>query len=405
MHSKRKRLGKPFWRLWAAVASSSLGDGMFAVGIPLLALTITRSPLAISGLVIAGELPSLLVALPAGVLADRFDQRRLIIGIQLLRLALLATLAVVVVSDRYSVLSLFIAAFLLGGLNISFDIVAGSYLPFVVDRNSLVKANAHVLNAEVTSENLIGQALGGAAFSAARAFPFVVDAVSVGIAAVLLKSTHSATPPEPSETTAFEDLKAGLRWFAGHALLRRLTMVIAGLAFCQGVLLGLLPLYARETLGLSSTGYGLLLAVASIGSIFGSLIAGAVHQRFGSGGTLLVAAAGFGLAYPVYALTRSAVVVAGALLLQETLVLLGTTAARSQQQKVVPDEFQGRAMSASRMVVLSGVPVGSLLGGLVANSAGISTSFWVAGAAQAVFLATSMPGLLRRLGEIEPAHQ
>lgn len=397
----KKRLGPRFWRMWASVATSSAGDGIFLVALPLLALQYTRNPLAISGIVIAGKVPAILAAMPAGTLADRLNRRRLIVVIQAARFAILAAFAMVTISGAGSLLFIYCTAFALGGLTISFDVVAGSSLPFLVKEENLVQANAHLMNATLTAEDMVGPALGGVAFAAVRSLPFIADAMSLATSTLLLRGAIPDTDPEPATSTAWEDLKTGFRWFIVHPLLRQLTAVIGSLALCQGMVIGLLVLYAKQQLHLSSGGYGLLLSVAAIGTVVGGLIARRIHDRLGPGGTIIAAAIAFGLPYPVLASTHSALLACGCLLTQNAAVIVGNTASRSLRQRVVPSEMQGRAASANSMVIMCCVPLGGLLGGAIAATAGLTAAFVAAGATQAALLIVSGPPLLARIRHLD----
>ncbi|HET6964262.1 MAG TPA: MFS transporter [Acidimicrobiales bacterium] len=393
----KRTLGGRFWRLWTAVAASSLGDGIFSVALPLLALRFTRNPLAIAGVAITGQIPVVVAALPVGTWADRLNRRRLIISIEVARFGLLGAFAALVALDLASLVLVYIAAFLLGGLNIAFDIVGNACVPSMVRNDDLVRANAHLLNAEMTAENLLGQALGGAAMAVSRSLPFVANAVSLAVSAALVKGAVPDNDPVESESSAWKDLTEGLRWFLGNPLLRLLTSVIASLAFCQGIVLGLLALYARERLHLGNAGFGLLLAVASVGTVIGGIFARRIHDRLGSGHTILLAGAVFGLAYPVLAITHSPLVAAAVLLAQEAAVIVGNTASRSLRQRMVPGHMQGRAASANTVVILSCFPLGGLVGGLVAGALGLPAAFLAAGGLQVALLGLTGPRLLARI--------
>lgn len=393
----KRTLGRRFWRLWTAIAASSLGDGIFSVALPLLALQFTRNPLAISCLVVAGQVPVVVAALPFGTLADRLNRRRLIVAIEVARFVLLGAFGMVIVLKRDNLATIYCAAFLLGGLNIAFDVVGNACVPSMVRQEDLVRANAHLVNAEMTAENLIGQAVGGAAMAISRSLPFVADAVALAGSAAILTGAVPDNERAGDESSAWTDLCQGLRWFVANPLVRLLTSLVASLAFCQGMVLGLLALYARENLHLGSTGYGLLLAVASIGTVVGGIAARRIHDRLGSGTTILTAGVLFGSAYPILALTHSALVAAVALLFQEAAVIVGNIASRSLRQRVVPLEMQGRAASANSVVILSCIPLGSLLGGLVAGAAGVSAAFMTAALLQFALLGLIGPRLLTRI--------
>lgn len=393
----KRTLGNRFWRMWGAIATSSLGDGIFSVALPLLALQYTRSPLAISGVVIAGQVPVVVAALPLGTLADRLNRRRMIVAIEVARFMLLAGFGTLLILHHGSLALVYGAAFLLGGLNIAFDVVGAACLPSMVRQDDLVKANAHLLNAELTAENLIGQAVGGAAMAVSRVVPFMADALTRAASAALISGAVPENAPAEAESTAWEDLVDGLRWFVGNPVLRLLTAVIGSLAFCQGMVLGLLVLYGRQQLHLGSGGYGLFLAVASIGTVMGGILASRIHDRLGSGGTILFAGLVFGAAYPVMAITHSPLVAAVALFSQEATVIIGSTAARALRQGIVPEHMQGRAASANTVVTLSCYPLGGLVGGAVAGASGVSTAFLTAAVVQIALLAITGPRLMANI--------
>lgn len=393
----KKTLGRRFWRLWSAIAASSLGDGIFSVALPLLALRFTRSPIAISFVVIAGQVPVVISALPIGTLADRLNRHRLIVLIEVLRFLVLGLFGLLILLGRGSLAAIYFAAFLLGGLNIAFDVVANACVPSMVHHDDLVKANAHLVNAEMTAENLIGQAVGGVAMALSRSLPFLADAAMLAGSAVVLNGAVPDNEGSREGSSAWKDLTDGLRWFIGNPLVRLLTALIASLAFCQGMVLGLLALYSKERLHLGNGGFGLLLAVASIGTVLGGLAARRIHDRLGSGPTILVAGILFGSAYPVLAVTHSSLVAAGALLVQEASVIVGNIASRSLRQRTVPADMQGRAASANSVVILSCIPLGGLLGGLVASASGLSAAFITAAVLQFGLLAIIGPRLMARI--------
>lgn len=395
MKKHKIRLGRRFWRLWTALAVSSLGDGMFAVALPLLALHYTRSPLALSAVMVAQLTPALLFGLPIGTIADRLNRRVLIVTIEAVRFAVLAVFGAAILLHRGDLRMVYATAFLLGLLDLAFDVVCGASLPDIVKPRDLVRANARLMNAEMTSENLLGQALGGLALAASRSLPFLADAASFVLSAVLVNGAIPDTQPATVQSTAWQDLRMGLRWFVGHGILRLVTAVIASLAFCQAVVFGVLALYAKTELHLSSGGYGLLLALSSAGLVLGTTIAPWVHDRLGPGGTILVAGGVAGAAYPVLAFTHSAPVALLALLMETAMVIMGNVASRSLRQRLVPAEMQGRAASAYLTTIRTALPLGALTGGALGAWVGLKGAFLFAGSFQLGFLLVVGPSLVR----------
>ena len=395
----KRTLGRQFWRLWSAVGISSVGDGMLVVALPLIALTLTRNPLAISGVLIAQLVPALFTALPVGALADRLNRRSMIVFIELARLATVSLVGSAVLVHRDSLLLLYGAGFLLGGLNMAFDVVCGASLPSIVKPEKLVRANGHLVNAETTAEDMIGQAAGGVAVAVTRSLPFFADAVSFVISAALLSKAVPDNDRAQTETSAWEDTRVGLRWFTRQPLLRLLAVVIGSLAFCQAIVLGILVLYARQNLHLGGTGYGLVLAVASLGLVVGGATAPRIHDRLGPGPMIIGAGLLAAAVYPVLATTHSAVVATAALSLEAAAIMSGNVAARSLRQQIVPAQMQGRATSAYTMVIRAAQPLGALVGGLLASAISIRFAFFSAFAIQLAVLALAGSPLVGRIRE------
>ncbi len=372
---------------------------MALVAFPLLALEFTHNSILIAGVAVAGRLPAVLVELPAGALVDRHNRRRLIVAVELLRLAVLGGFAAAVWSGADGLAAIYVTVFALGALESAYSSASTASLPAMVPRRSLVRANSKLLTLNVGGQELVGQALGGLALSAAPALPFAADAASFAASALLLRKSIPDTPPTTARTSLGADLREGLQWFFGSPLLRSLASLIASMAFFQAAVLGILVLYGTEDLHLSKTGYGLLLAVPSLGNIAGALSATPLDRRLGSGWTLIVTGSAAALAYPVLAWTSSSVVAAAALTLEALCVVLGNVLTRSIRQAMVPMDLQGRVAGAYRIFILAAMPLGGLIGGFVASQVGIRTTFLLAGLMQIMTLVLVGPRLLARLGK------
>ena len=391
------RLDRRFWRLWTAAGTSSLGDGMVLVGFPLLALQYTHSAVLIAGVAMAGAAPALLVALPAGTLADRVNRRRLMVGIELFRFALLAGFGVTVLAGRASLPLIYATVFLLRGMGVVFDITAGAALPSITRPKLLVKANANLVTAQMVGQEIAGQALGGIIFAALSAVPFVADAATFAASAGLLNRAIPDNAPTKRETSFLADLREGVRWFIQLPLLRMLTGLIASLAFCQALVVGVLVIYATGTLHMSHSGYGILLGVSALGTLVAASAANQLHARFGSGWCIVGAGLAASAAYPILAATRSPVAAGGALALEAAGVVVGNIAARSLRQAVVPADLQGRIASTYQMTILTAIPLGSLVGGILAGQIGIRETFLIAGLLQFAVLIATAPRLISRV--------
>lgn len=390
-------LGGRFWRLWSALGVSSVGDGMIEVALPLLSLQFTHNAMAVSGVLVCQQLPGLLATLPVGTLADRTNRRMLIVSIEILRFILLGAFGSVILLHRDGLVLIYVTAFLLGALAVAFDVVCGSSLPSIVAPGKLVRANAHLINVEQTAEDMVGRSLGGAAFALARSVPFLVDAATFVASALLLRTAIPDNKPKASDTSPWQDLLEGIRWFTRQSVLRLVASVVASFAFCQAIVFSVLVLYGRETLHLSGTEYGLMLGLASIGVVVGSLVASPIHDRIGAGWTLVTTGVISALAYPLLAATHSVLIATLGLLLETAMVLVGKTGARSLRQRLVPDDMQARAASAYAFIILGSIPLGGLVGGALVTAEGIRGAFVSAGVVQFVVLALVGRPLLRKL--------
>jgi len=216
-------LGGLYWRLWSASSASALGDGLRRVALPLLAVHLTTNPRLVALAAAAGTVPWLVFALPIGALVDRFDRRRTMAAVDLLRTLTVALLAVAVAAGALSIALLVAVTFVLGTGEIFAESAALALVPQLVDTAQLERANGRLQAGEVTAGQFAGQGLGGALFAVALALPFALDAATFLLSAVLVLSLRTATrhrPPAASLRRLPAETAEGLRWLARHRLLR-----------------------------------------------------------------------------------------------------------------------------------------------------------------------------------------
>lgn len=370
--------------LLGATAVSSLGDGLVAVAFPLLAVALTRSPLLISGLLVAGRLPWLLVALPAGVAVDRLDRRRLVASVEIARGLVVAGVALGAVTHHLAITELYVASFLVGAGETVVSSATSGLLPSIVEPDGLARANGLLTAAENVGDGLIGPAAGGVVYGLARFVPFLGDAMSYVVSAVLLRQVIApAVARAPRHATKWSsDVRAGLSYLRASRALRSLTGLLASFAFCQAMVVSVLVLYATRDLHLSSAGYGILLAAVAAGNIAGSLLASRLVRRVGP----YVAVVGSGvLAACAYLLLGSlaALVAAGVALVVEAVAsATGVVVSRSVRQQLIARERFGLVNNAIRSCVSGAIPLGALFGGLLGATIGLREGFDVAGALQ-----------------------
>ncbi|MEU0878171.1 MFS transporter [Lentzea sp. NPDC005914] len=379
------RLGSRFHRLFGATLVSSIGTGMHAAALPLLALQSTSSPMALSFVVMAAEIPWVMLSLHAGVVVDRLDRRQVMVCADLARFAVLVVLAVLILTRRTNLVWLVVAAFLLGIGQVFFDIAAQSAIPDFVSRDprKLATANGRIVAAESNGEDFVGPPLGSALFGVWNFLPFAGNALSFAASGLLIFSTRTdaklkETSDAPRQSVR-SDIVEGVRWLFGNRTLRALAAVSCLGNVAATAQFAMLALLAKEVLDLPDFGFGLLLTATAAGATAGGLAAAAVSRRFGSGTVMLVGKAGVGAAILVLGLVADPWVAAAMMMVTGALMTAEKVVVSTLRQQIVPDELLGRVLSSSRLVVMAGGPVGAALGGILASVFAVRVSYVVAG--------------------------
>ena len=389
MTGGRGRLGPNYWRLWSASAVSNLGDGVRVTALPLLAASITRDPVAVSGVFVAGFLPWLLLSLVSGALVDRWDRRLVMAWSNAFRAIAVTVLAAAAMAEVAALPLLYVVAFLLGTAETLFDNAAQAFMPQVVAADDLEVANGRLYAAEVVTNQFAGPPLGGVLFAVGAGLPFLLNSATFAVSALLIFTMRDLVRQRRAAARLRRlpaEIGQGLTWLWRHRLLRTLAIVL-------GVLNGLgmagqavFVLFALEILGLSEVGFGILLTSYAVGSVLGGLLAGRVGRLVGAGRALLLAILAFGGTDLVIGLTSDAVVVGAMFALNGFFGLVWNVITVSLRQTIIPQDLLGRVNSVYRFVGWGSIPIGGALGGVLAGAFGLRAPFLIPAA---VFLATA----------------
>lgn len=343
--------------------------------------------------VAAGWTPWLLFGLVSGALADRLPRVRLMVAVDVLRAGVLVALGTAVLLGAATIALLAAAAFVLGTAQTLFDSAAQAVLPVVVgrDRTLLVRANSRFAAAQTAGRELAGPPLGGALFPVGPFLPLLVDALSFALSAVLVAGVPRDPPPPPGPRPSLgADVRAGLRWVRGNRVVLAMAAVIglSNLAWVGAE--AVLVLLAQDRLGLDAAQFGLLLAAPALGAVPGALVAGPVARRVPPGAVLLgglVLQAGVLLGV---GLVPDPVAVAALLAVGGLATTVWNVTQVVQRQLIVPDALTGRVVAATRVVACGAVPLGAVLGGLLASAAGLAAPF--VGGAAVLLVAAAVTG-------------
>jgi MFS family permease len=377
-------LPSDFRRLWWTSAASNLADGVLRVGLAVAAVRLTSDPLLVAGLTIAGLVPSVLLVLVSGAVADRVDRRRVMLVAQSTRVVALAAIVALAAVDGLGLPVLYAAAFVLGIQQIFYDTTAQTMVPLIVPPDRITRANARLFAAEILTEVFVGPPLGGALAAAGLVLAFGGAVVGYGFALVgLLLMSGTFRVPRSHATSMRHDILEGLRYLARHRLQRVLTLMVALANFAGTAFMSVFALYALAPgpMGLSEVGFGVLLSSFGVGSLIGTAIAERVERRIGTARTLLASAFISSLTFFVPALTAEPVLVGASIVVAGAAAMTWGVVNVSLRQRFIPRSLYGRVQSGHRLAAnLAGLS-GGLMGGALASVAGLPAAFVLAGLA------------------------
>ena len=374
--------GRGLGRLLASTGVSIAGQGMVLAAVPLLAARLTNDPFQVSLTVASTYAAWLIVGLPAGALVDRWPRRRTMVIADLVRALIIGGLGLAVIAGVAQIWLLILSVFLLGVASCFFDPAAQAALPALVGRDPsvLARANGRMWSLDLIGRSLIGPPLGAALFVMATGLPFLANAATFLLSAVLLVGLSSMRLPARvgEQSRLLVSVREGLGYLSRHPELRTLTIGMGAFNFVYNLAYATLVLYAKDRLQVSEQGFGFLLASAAVGG----LLAGYLVPKIGRSpraSTLYAAGLGIqGAGWLVIAVLPNAGVAAAALATVGAASMGVTVLGASARQRLTPDPMLGRISATTRVVGIGAAGVGAALGGAVATVLGIGAPVLIA---------------------------
>jgi MFS family permease len=378
-----------FMKLWTAQTISQFGDEVTQLALPLVAvLTLDVEPFELGLLGVFQFLPFILLTIPAGVWVDRMRRKPILIGADIGRAILLASIPIAYLGGWLTIWQLYVVAFAIGCLEVFFDVAYQSYLPSVVDRDRLVEGNAK-LELSVSASNIIGPGVAGFLVELVRApIAIVFDVLSyLGAVVVLLFIRRPEIPPEPHDPatgprpTMRKEAMEGLRYVLGHPYLKNIAACTGTLNLFGNLGTAVLLLYVVDELGLTPGTIGLVFAVSNGGVLLGALTSERFGRWIGVGPTIVWSAflSSFSLVAVALAPRDAPVpfLIAGFFIGAATAVIYNVNQV-SLRQAITPERMLGRMNATMRFIVWGTIPIGALLGGSIAQLTGdLHLTVWI----------------------------
>lgn len=380
--------------LWVTQVVSELGSDISYIAFPLLILATSGSPLQM-GIVSATVAAAHLVGeLPGGMLADRWNRKKIMVACEGIRALVLGSLAVALILGWFSFAHVLVVAVLEGLLSSLFGPAEEATVPNIVPEEQLSTAVARN-TARTYLAALLGPAIGGLLFSLHRMVPFLVDAFSYAVSFVgLLFLRLPAREPAPAPDT--EEASGGVSWVLRHRVIRTtlLWVIVSNLIFSALVIV-ILAVAGANRAGPSQI--GLMMALFGAGGLLGAVVAARLHAALPAPVIVL------GFSWIAAVMTALMTAVPGGLVLGLILGVVAffapvaNTTIITYQMMITPDELRGRLSGITGLSAGAAGALGPLLGGILMTTAGGSTGVLVCAAALAVIaLGATLNPTLRR---------
>lgn len=367
-------MGPAFNRIWASSVISNLSDGILIAAAPLLAISLTDSTVLISAIGAMVMLPWLLFAIPIGVLVDRVDRRFILAGANATRSAVVGALALLIATDHVTIYWLLVASFVIGVCEVAADTTAQSLIPQILEEKNFEKGNSRLQISETVIQGFVGGPLSGFIYAIAIALPFFINSLGLAVASLLALSIPikylqdvRKDEVEKEKKKFVAHMKFGIKYLFNEKVLRRLVVTTASIGVCYSMGTATMVLFIIKELELPKQLFGVILAIQSIGAIAGAFMAPRLSEKFGRSNVMTFGIVSSSVVLLLQGFSPNiyifvALATFGGFAISQWNILLMAT-----YQTVIPNELYGRIHGTRRTLVWGMMPIGSLLGGVLAH--------------------------------------
>ena len=391
-------------RYLSARIAAWIGNVMSLVALPVLIYQLTGSAALTGLLAAAGALPYLILGLPAGALADRWDSRRTMAGWSTVAGVAMLSVSVAHALGRLTAAHVIVTAFVVGTAFVFADAAGFGALPRLVGRENVGRATASQA-AINTVISIAGPGIAGVLITLiGPAWVVGLDGVGYLVEAVLLaRLPLPRVRPASGRPRLLADVAEGLRFVWEHHIIRVLTLVGLGHAVTGGAVSALLVVVGVEALGFTDddSRLGVLYMAASVGSFGGSMLVTRLQRRLRVGTITLAGLTVTAVLVVALALTSDWIVGVALLALLNAAMITVILNAIVVRQTLTPMRLQSRVNTTARMISWGGSPLGAALGGLIAGAAGIRLALLVCAAGVLVSLLAGLAMGARNIDRLD----
>lgn len=373
---------RDFRLLWSGALVSNIGTWLQAVAQGWLVLQLTDSAFLLGLVTAVGSLPVMTLSLYGGVLADRMDRRLLLLVAQIGLLAFTMVMALLTATHAITVDWLVLLVGLVGVCSALSSPAWQSFVGDLVPAKALM--NAIALNsAQFNVARVVGPALAGTLIAAVGiAGCFTLNGLSfLAVVGALVLMHRPAQTRAPRRVSAWYSLVEGVRYVAGHAEARAITLLATVHTICGMPFLMLMPVFARDVYHGSAGDLGTLLAAMGLGAVAGCLITARLGTVPRKGLLILGTEVTFALALLIFAHMPARMPALPALALVGFWMVSFFTVANTTLQILSQEEIRGRVMSIWTVASWGISPVGSLWAGALATRLGVQATVSIGGCA------------------------
>ncbi|MFY8003073.1 MAG: MFS transporter [Candidatus Nanopelagicaceae bacterium] len=404
--TKSVPLGHDFSRIWSASLITNLVDGVLRLAAPLLAVSLTEDPILIGALSALGLLPWLFFAIPIGAIVDRVDRRKALVLGNSLRAVIALFIAFAVSQGFINIWLLLISVFFFGICEVLVDTTSQAVLPQILDKSNYERGNSRLQISEVIVSQFAGAPLSGLLYAVSIALPFFFSTTGFILAGLLILlfpfereiNARKEGDAGQAKLGLKGDIKFALNYLYQDKQIFSIVVITTLLGFFYSLSNAIAPLFILKELKVSPALFGVVLAIQGVGALAGSIAAPMVSKYLGRGKALAINVFFASLLVIFIGLSPNAYFFVAVSVLIGFTISVWNILLMSLYQSLIPPELYGRIHGARRTIVWGLMPIGALLGGVIARG-GLRLPFLIGGSI-ATLIAFFSYKHIKRIGDL-----